>query len=103
MPSCSSCCDGVSKFYVGDIGVRIEVDTCSDITTATLVVLRVEKPDGTTHDWVGTVYDTTKILYIVGPGDFDQEGRYRLQPYIEMPSWQGQGNTATFKVHSVFA
>jgi len=96
--ACDTSCDGPDKYYVGDVGTQLLVDVCSDITTATLVALDVTKPDGTAVRWVGTVSDTTKILYVVAVGDFDQAGEYRLQSYIEMPGWIGHGGTVTFKV-----
>ena len=64
MTSCGTGCDGPSQFYLGDIGTEIIVDVCSDISTATLVSLKVMKPDGTEHTWVGTVYQTQYIRYI---------------------------------------
>ena len=102
MTSCGTGCDGPSQFYLGDIGTEIIVDVCSDISTATLVSLKVMKPDGTEHTWVGTVYQTQYIRYITQVGDFDQVGEYRVQPYIEMPGWEGRGDTATFKVSATF-
>lgn len=96
--ACNTSCTGPGKYYVGDVGTQILVDTCSDITTATLVRLDVTKPDGTEVQWVGSVSDTTKILYIVSAGDFDQAGEYRLQSYVEIPGWQGHGDTITFRV-----
>jgi len=100
--SCDAACSGPSNYFVGDAGTLITVDTCSDITAATLAALDVMKPDGSTDRWVGSVVDTTKIQYVVSVGDFDQVGEYRLQAYIEMPGWQGWGNTVTFKVSARF-
>ena len=101
MTVCSNC-DVDGKYYVGDIGTEIIVDTCSDITSATVSNLKVEKPDGTLHTWTGTVYETTHIRYVVVDGDFDQVGLYLVQAYVEMPGWSGLGNTAEFKVTAVF-
>ena len=100
--SCDTSCDGVSKYYQGDVGTEIYVDTCSDISTATFVSLKVKKPDGTDVEWVGVVSDTTKIKYVVQVGDFDQVGEYRVQSYVEMPSWSGLGDTTTFMVSQPF-
>ena len=97
MTICNSC-DNPSQYYVGDIGTIIEVDTCNDITTATLVRLNVQKPDDTVVTWSGSVYDTTKIRHTVVSGDFDQSGTYYVQAYVEMPGWTGRGGTASFKL-----
>lgn len=101
MSVCSSC-DLESKYYVGDIGTDIIVNVCSDITGATLVSLKIEKPDGTLADWVGSVYDSNYIKYTVVDGDFDQVGKYALQAYVEIDSWSGRGDTTYFKVSPVF-
>ena len=95
-------CDVDGKYYVGDVGTEIIVDTCSDIITATLARLIVEKPDGTVVNWDGAVVDDTKIRYVVSVGDFDQVGEYRLQAYVEMPGGTWRGNTTSFKVTQVF-
>jgi hypothetical protein len=100
--SCGDSCADPTKYYVGDIGTEIIVDTCSDISTATLVSLKVKKPDDTEVEWVGAIYDTTKIRYIVLAGDFDQSGKYRVQSYVEMPGWEGRGDTTYFKVSADF-
>jgi hypothetical protein len=102
MTTCVDSCADPSKYYVGDVGTEIIVDTCSDITTAVTVSLKVKKPDGTEHTWVGSVYEDTKIRYIVQVGDFDQQGKYRVQAYVEMPGWQGRGDTTYFKVSPSF-
>jgi hypothetical protein len=96
-------CDGDSKYYVGDIGTDLVVDTCEPITTATTTDLRIMKPDGNLFTWTGAVYDTTKIKYTVIAGDFDQAGTYRLQAYVVMPGWTGRGDTVFFKVRDLFA
>jgi len=99
--ACSTSCTGPSKYYVGDIGTQIVVDVCGSLATATLVRFDVEKPDGTSASWVGSVYGTTSITYTVVAGDFNQAGEYRLQSYVEMPGWTGHGNTITFKISAI--
>ena len=102
MTVCTNC--GLpGKYYVGDVGTEIVVDTCSDITAATKTDLLVEKPDGTLVTWSGDVYEGTKIRYVVQAGDFDQTGEYTLQANIAISGWTGRGNTTTFKVTSAFA
>jgi hypothetical protein len=98
---CNSC-DLPSRYYVGDIGTIVVVDTCNDITAATVTNLIVQKPDQTIVTWAGAVFEDTKIRYIIQSGDFDQVGEYRLQSYVESPGWRGRGDTATFRVSNVF-
>jgi len=102
MTVCTNCnADG--KYYIGDVGTEIIVDVCADISAATTVSLIVEKPDGTVVTWTGSVYETTKIRYLVQIGDFDQSGEYTLQAYVEISGWRGRGNTVSFRVSSLFA
>jgi hypothetical protein len=97
------CGGGGAKYYVGDLGTEIIVDTCSDISEATLAALIVLKPNASTPvTWVGAVYETTKIRYIVTADDFNVAGEYRLQAYVEMPGWKGRGDTVRFKVTDPF-
>lgn len=102
MTVCTNC-DSEGKYYVGDIGTEIIVDTCSDISAATEMKLSVEKPDGEVVEWSGTLYDTTNIKYVVQDGDFDQSGEYTLQSYVEISGWSGRGNSVTFRVSPVFS
>ena len=101
MTACANC-DGSSKFYIGDIGTEIIVDVCSDITTANVTDLMVEKPDGTQVTWSGAVFETTKIKYVVASGDFDQVGIYTVQSRVVISGWSGYGDTVSFKVSSLF-
>lgn len=99
----ASCTDGrSSSYYVGDEGTVISVDTCNSIEAATVVELKVRKPDGTDVDWTGTRYGTHTIRYTSQSGDFDQAGEYRLQAYIVSPDWTGRGDVTTFKIKAAF-
>jgi len=94
----------MSKYYVGDVGTDIIVDTLSDLSTATVTNLIVRKPDSPTPVvWAGTVVDTTKIKYTTLEGDFNVEGRYYLQARVVMPGWSGLGETATFTLFTAFS
>jgi len=99
---CNSGCDVENAYYVGDVGTVIIVDLCNDITAATLVALDVVKPDGTQVRWSGSVWETTKIRYVVGPNDLNVAGEYRIQPYLEILGWSGHAKTSTFKVLDVY-
>jgi hypothetical protein len=93
----------MAKYYVNDYGTELIVDTDSDITTATVTKLIVRKPiSGKVVEWVGTIYDTTKIKYVITSGDWDEAGIYFLQAYVELPNWKGRGSTAQFIVEDAF-
>jgi hypothetical protein len=104
MTTVCSNCDLDGKYYVGDIGTEIIVDTCVDLVDAgaTVTNLIVEKPDGTIVTWIGSIYGTTSIKYIVEDGDFDQYGTYHLQTYVEMTGWTGRGDTTSFQITALF-
>jgi hypothetical protein len=92
----------ISKFFVGDIGTEIIVDTTVDLSAATVLSLKVIKPGTAEITWPGTLYETTKIRYVIQSGDFNVAGGYLLQAYVEMPGWSGRGNVATFEVWDLF-
>jgi len=102
MTVCTNC-DEPGKYYVGDIGTAIIVDTCADISAATTTDLIVEKPDGTIETWHGAVFEVTKVRYLVQAGDFDQAGEYSVQVYLEINGWRGRGSTTAFRVSAVFS
>jgi len=92
----------VSKYYVGDVGTLVLVDTLTDLTSATSVALQVKKPGGTIVTWTGSVFQTTKIKYVTLVTDFSVAGTYYLQAKVTLPSGIWLGNTATFTVTGVF-
>ena len=91
-----------SKYYVGDVGTRIEVDTLIDITDATLLQLIVKKPGGTIVTWPGTISGGTAIAYVVGAGDFSAKGMYQVQAYVENVAGHWLGDVAEFNVSAAF-
>jgi hypothetical protein len=91
----------MSKLYVGDEGTEILVDVGDDISTATVLKLKVLKPSGEADTWDGTLVGTTIIKYIVQTGDFDESGTYQLQAYVEMPAWKGHGDLTKFVVNEL--
>lgn len=91
-----------NKSYVGDIGTILEVDCGVDISSATTHNLMVQKPDLTTVELTGTVYNSNYIRYTTIAGDFDQEGVYRIQSKIVIPAWQGLGETVKLRVYDPY-
>lgn len=87
--------------HEGDIGTEILLDTGVDITAATLVQIKYQKPDLTTGVWTGVVDNTTKVKYVTLAGDLDQAGEWLFQSYVETPTWEGHGESVQHKVWSV--
>lgn len=94
----------MSKYYVGDIGTIILLDTKVDMSTygVTYTSIKVKKPDATEVEWLATVYNNSIIKYTIQSGDLDIAGQYNLQAYIESPSWSGRGDTVKFEVLEKF-
>jgi len=89
--------------FVGDTGTRVKLDCGEDISTATVMRVKYEKPDGTDGYWTAALdlsdADTETIYYDTLAADFDQSGRWRLQSYIEMPGWAGHGEIVYLRVY----
>jgi len=92
----------MSKNYVGDIGVNIDVDCGTDISTATGQVLKVKKPGGAEVEWTASIYNTNYLRHTTVDGDFDEEGEYKLQSYLTLSGWTGLGETASFTIYNKF-
>lgn len=96
------------KYYVGDIGTEILVDTTIDVSLATSLVLKVRKPSGRLVSWTGhlgpanAIGEYTRIRYVVESGDWDEGGIWKLQAYVVSPDWTGRGETVTFKLEEDF-
>jgi hypothetical protein len=97
----------MSKYYQGDVGTEIEVTVGSDISSATETVLHVKKPSGKEVTWnasqgIPGVNGITTVRYIIKSGDWNEAGWYILQVYINMPDWQGKGDSVKFQIHAKF-
>lgn len=95
-------CTTTDKYYVGDIGTAIIVDTGTDISTAIETKLSVKKSDGSSVWWVGSIYNTNYIKYLTVEGDFSVPGVYMLQSYVKLASGCWFGNTVRFVVSARF-
>jgi hypothetical protein len=91
-----------SKYYVGDIGTEILLDTKVDLMGGTDAKIKVMKPDGSTIEWDAAIKDITKLSHVIAAGELDQAGTYMLQASITLGSWKGRGETAHMRVHNQF-
>ena len=90
------------KIYIGDIGTDIIVDCGEDITGATGLSLKIQKPDRTLASWVATIYNANYLKYTIVLNDLDQSGRYRVQASLTLSGWTGLGETDIFTVSSLY-
>lgn len=88
--------------FIGDVGTVIVLDTGSTITDATSVKIKYLRPDGSNGEWTGTIYETTKVKYILQAGDLNVAGTWKLQAYVVLPTWSGYGTSANLEVIKPF-
>jgi len=92
-----------NKHYINEIGTRIAVKTTGlAIRDYDPVSLRVKKPDGTMCEWSATLVSGVYIQHTVIDGDFDQPGKYSVQPYVATSGWSGVGETSTFDIYRYY-
>lgn len=92
----------MAKMYVGNVGGVIILDTKTDITGATGIVMKVKKPDNTEVEWSSAVYNSNYVKYTIVADDLNMQGDYQVQAYFTLSGWTGRGETATFEVHKHF-
>lgn len=84
--------------YVGDVGVEIIQDVETDISEATLMIIKYKKPNGSRGFWPAEKKNATNIFYVSGPGDLDNAGIWDMQAYVESPGWKLHGKVDKFRV-----
>lgn len=97
--------------HLNDIGTRIlitikEGASAVDISTATVMEFDFKKKDGTnlTVDAEWETDGTDGIMeYVTIEGDIDQLGKWSVQPYLELPNWQGHTQKIDFRVGALIA
>lgn len=82
----------MSHTFLNQSLLRITLDTGIDISTATTVKVLFKKPDGTKSEWIGSISETTKVLYDLQVGDIDALGTWILQSYVLMGGREGYGD-----------
>jgi hypothetical protein len=83
----------MSKHYIGEIGTDIILNCGTDISAATAVYIKYQKPDGTSGSWAGTKYNTNYVKYTLLANDIGVAGRWVFQAYITSTLWTGYGET----------
>jgi len=100
-----------ADLHLDDIGTQIlitikEDNVAVDLSTATVKQFDFKKKDGTTMVKEADFYTdgTDGILeYITISGDIDQVGKWSVQPYLELPNWQGHTQKIDFRVGDLIA
>ena len=92
--------------HLDDIGTvfrvtAVEDGTPVDISTQTALTLTFKKPDGTTVEQTATLTgDGTdgQFEYESVSGDLDQQGTWKIQGAITLPTWIGKTAVGEFPV-----
>jgi hypothetical protein len=84
--------------YVGENGTYIIINVKSDISTATSLIMMVQKPSGIKVRWTASLLGLSSARYKIRRGDMNEEGTYTVQLYLEMPDWAGWAVPITFHV-----
>ena len=97
----------MSKAYVGDIGTAIEIATFVDLSGVLTKEFLVKKPDLTEHVWDADIPSRLtaadgKLVHFTEDGDFDQAGKYYIQPHVTTGSTDHRGNTIILEVFDAF-
>ena len=89
----------MGKIYEGQVGVRIELETSSDLSGATTTEIMYKKPSGEKGAWPAIV-DGTKIYYVTtDAGDLDKRGVLQVQAHVSGVGFNSLGETAEVQIH----
>lgn len=97
------------KIHVGDIGTRFEITITNfglayDISAATAMSIRFEKPDGKSVDkTAGFESDGVNgvVLYTLEEGVIDADGEWKYQVSLTFPTGTWWSEKGTFEVYPV--
>lgn len=91
--------------FVGDIGVKIVLDVGTDISSATVLKIYYQKPDGTSGSWDASLEsDNQSISYTTTTAnDLDQAGTWELQSYVEDGGYKGRGDITRLMINATLA
>lgn len=73
------------------IGRKITLSVGVNIDSATVMQIKYRKPNGKRGFWTAYKDASSKIAYLTKAGDLNVKGRWRLQAYIETPTWSDHG------------
>lgn len=87
-----------------DQGTTLKANTGIDLSTASLLQIKVLYPDESTTDaWTGSQTETTKIQYTVGAGKWSQFGYYIFQSYAVFPAGAWHGKAYKVLIKDIYA
>jgi len=90
----------MSKFYLGDANTEIELDSQTDLSSASDYEIRVLKPSGAVLSLVSTIVSLTKLKATIT--ELDEIGTWKAQIWANVGTWSGLGETYKFKVYDPY-
>jgi hypothetical protein len=78
--------------------VELVFSTGKDLTNATSVLIRFQRPDGTRSQWTATK-EGNDIVYTTTPTDLIQVGTWAVQPVAIIDGKRYPGLKSSIKVH----
>ena len=90
----------MTTVFIGDTP-EIVLDCGVNISTAIVRSIIVKKPDGSKVTWPAVIEGSNSIKYTALSGDIDLTGAWKVQAYIEMPTWKGHGTQSSFNVNRI--
>ena len=91
-----------NKPYVGDTGTILLFNCGVSVVDATVMKILVSKPDGTEIEWSASIYEEKYLKYTIQATDWDMDGKWKYQTYVETPNWKGRGETVEQIVYKKF-
>jgi len=80
----------MKSIFVNDVGTTIRIKVSNkDISSGSNYRIYYQAPSGETGFYPASLRDTDTIEYVVQPNDFNEEGRWKIQGYVELPGWSG--------------
>ena len=92
----------MTKLYQDTVGAQIVINLGESLSGGTVFQMNVRKPSGTEDTWTASATESTKITYTTVDGDLDEcvgdSCLYEITPYVELASWEGDGETVFLKI-----
>lgn len=88
---------------VGTIGCEFTIDWGEDLSTATVIRLTFQKPNGVTFNRNPIIVNSNYLRWTTTAiTDLDMPGKWSVVAYIESPAYTGYGETLNFWVNGIF-
>ncbi len=88
------------EIFVGQIGVEFEATVTQDITGATALLIKYEKPSGKRDEWIASEVDaSTGVINFVTTvaGDLDEYGSWILWAHVTFANGNKMAGVAFVK------